>query len=44
MIQAIQEDRERIVNGEDGKRTLQFAFAFYESAEKNKELLSMKTN
>jgi UDP-N-acetyl-2-amino-2-deoxyglucuronate dehydrogenase len=33
MIEAIKEDREPIVNGEDGKRALQFVLAFYESAE-----------
>jgi predicted dehydrogenase len=39
MIQAIQEDREPIVNGEDGKRALQLVLAFYESAEKKQRVI-----
>lgn len=33
MVKAIQEDREPIVNGEDGKRALKLVLDFYESAE-----------
>jgi UDP-N-acetyl-2-amino-2-deoxyglucuronate dehydrogenase len=39
MIEAIQEDREPIVNGEDGKRALQLVLAFYESAEKKQRVI-----
>jgi UDP-N-acetyl-2-amino-2-deoxyglucuronate dehydrogenase len=39
MILAIQEDREPIVNGEDGKRALQLVLAFYESAEKKQRVI-----
>lgn len=39
MIQAIQEDREPIVNGEEGKRALQLVLAFYESAEKKQRII-----
>lgn len=39
MIQAIQEDREPIVNGEEGKRALQLVLAFYESAEKKQRVI-----
>lgn len=39
MIEAIKEDREPIVNGEDGKRALQFVLAFYESAETNQKVV-----
>jgi UDP-N-acetyl-2-amino-2-deoxyglucuronate dehydrogenase len=39
MIQAIQEDREPIVSGEDGKRALQLVLAFYESAEKKQRVI-----
>jgi UDP-N-acetyl-2-amino-2-deoxyglucuronate dehydrogenase len=39
MIQAIQEDREPIVNGEEGKRALQLVLAFYESADKKQRVI-----
>jgi UDP-N-acetyl-2-amino-2-deoxyglucuronate dehydrogenase len=39
MILAIQEDREPIVNGEDGKRALQLVLAFYESADKKQRVI-----
>lgn len=39
MIKAIKEDREPIVNGEDGKKALQLVLAFYESAEKKKKIV-----
>jgi UDP-N-acetyl-2-amino-2-deoxyglucuronate dehydrogenase len=39
MIHAIQEDREPIVNGEDGRRALRFVLAFYESAEKKQRVM-----
>lgn len=35
MIDALESDREPIVNGEDGKRVLQFVLALYKSAELN---------
>jgi UDP-N-acetyl-2-amino-2-deoxyglucuronate dehydrogenase len=44
MIQAIQEDREPIVNGEDGKRALQLVLAFYESAEKKQRVIIDENN
>ncbi|OSX53995.1 Gfo/Idh/MocA family protein [Anoxybacillus ayderensis] len=39
MIQAIQEDRDPIINGEDGRRALQLVLAFYESAEKKQRVI-----
>ncbi|KYD19800.1 Gfo/Idh/MocA family protein [Caldibacillus debilis] len=39
MIQAIHEDREPIVNGEEGKRALQLVLAFYESADKKQRVI-----
>ncbi|WP_163099327.1 Gfo/Idh/MocA family protein [Peribacillus alkalitolerans] len=39
MVQAIKEDREPIVTGEDGKRALQLVVSLYESAEANKPVV-----
>lgn len=39
MIQAIEQDRDPIVSGEDGKRALQLVLAFYESAEKKQRVI-----
>ncbi|MED4979318.1 Gfo/Idh/MocA family oxidoreductase [Geobacillus stearothermophilus] len=39
MILAIQEDREPIVNGEEGKRALQLVLASYESADKKQRVI-----
>jgi predicted dehydrogenase len=36
MVEAIKEDREPIVTGEDGKRALSLVLALYESADTNK--------
>lgn len=39
MIEAIKEDRQPAVTGEDGKRSLELVLAFYESAEKGDQVL-----
>lgn len=44
MIEAIKKDREPIVNGEDGKRALQFVLAFYESAETGQKVVVGEKN
>lgn len=38
MIQAVQEDRQTLVTGEDGKKALELVLAFYESANKNQPI------
>ena len=39
MIEAIEQDRDPIVSGEDGRRALQLVLAFYESAEKKQRVI-----
>jgi len=39
IIEAIQQDREPIINGEEGKRALQLVLAIYESAEKKQRVI-----